>query len=242
MFALGSDVYATRDLNLGAGFSSVNSRVGSSNGSGSVEENMLFAYGRYRLGDYAVDGIVGYGANRFETQRNDPLGLVGSLNSSIDGRNAMAGVTVRRAINFGQMIVEPNVRVLYQHSTRDAGSEGSSPAALRLERQVAQGMRGVVGASIGSAQRDPFRSDVTYQVNVGLGYDHGDAVRPTLQASLADSSMTIQAPSVGRGFAEVGAFATKRVAAQAFVFIGVSGEARSGKSGFGGNAGLRIAF
>lgn len=154
----------------------------------------------------------------------------------------MAGVTVRRAIDFGQMVVEPNVRVLYQHSARDAGSEGTSQAALRLERQVAQGMRGVVGSLIGSVQRDPCRSDVTYQANVGFGYDQGDAVRPTLQASLADSPMTIQAPSVGRGFAEVGAFATKRVAAQAFVFVGVSGEARSGKSGFGGNEGLRIAF
>ena len=243
LFALGGDLYETGGLRLGAGFMNAKSKVSSERGSGSVEENLLFMYGQYRLGAYSIDGVVGYGMNKYDTSRADPLALSGDLKTELDGSNAMAGLTVRRSFDYGNLVIEPNARVLFQRTTRDAGSEGSAtPAALQLDRYSANGIRTAIGAMIGSAQRNPLLTRYTYQLNVGVGMDSGDALRPTLQSSLADTQTTIQAPQVGRTFGEIGAFGTVQVSPQAYVYMGINGEARSGKTGYGANAGLRVSF
>lgn len=243
MLALGSDLHAGPIGRVGVGLSNAKSDVSAKGGSGTVEENMIFVYGQYRVGDYSIDGVLGYGINDYKSRRSDPLGVAGSLRSDLDGRNVLAGATLRRSIDYGSFILEPNVRILLQHSTREAGKEnGESQAALSLSRHSADGARVVLGANLASPERDPLQADHTYQASFGVGVDNGDALQPSLQSSLADSRHTIHAPDAGRAFAELGGSATIRVSSDTYAFIGVNGEARSGKRSYGGNVGVRISF
>lgn len=244
-FAIGGDVASTANGRLGVGFSHASSNLAMSgvSASGSMDENLFFGYGQYRMGGYAIDGMLGYGSSTWESTRVDPIAGAGSLKTHQRGENWLAGVAVRKPVELLTTVVEPFVRTLFQQTTRGDVSEGSaSTAALSLDKYSANGFRAMVGVAAGSIRKDPLSAPYTYQAEIGVGQDSGNAVRPTLRASLAGESFTVAGPQVGRSFGQIGVSGTLRLAPQVFAYIGLTGEARSGQSDIGGNLGVRVAF
>ncbi|MBP7393607.1 MAG: autotransporter domain-containing protein, partial [Zoogloea sp.] len=244
-FAIGGDVASTANARLGVGFSHASSNLAMSgvSASGSMDENLFFGYGQYRTGGYAIDGMLGYGSSTWESTRVDPIAGAGSLKTHQRGENWLAGLAVRKPVELLTTVVEPFVRTLFQQTTRGDVSEGSaSTAALSLDKYSANGFRAMVGVAAGSIRKDPLSAPYTYQAEIGVGQDSGNAVRPTLRASLAGESFTVAGPQVGRSFGQIGVSGTLRLAPQVFAYIGLTGEARSGQSDIGGNLGVRVAF
>jgi outer membrane autotransporter protein len=243
-FTLGADVYRRGTTRLGIGFSHASTRIGADQGSAGLDENFAFAYGQRSAGRFVVDALAAYGRSHADTQRADPTGLSATaLASASKGRSALLAAGVRAPWKVDGATVAPFGRITVQNVTRDAATEGAgSPAALGLDRFSATGTRLVAGLSGTSVQADPLQAPATWNYSVGLGFDAGALSRPTVQASLAGVATRISAPHVGRGFLQVDASGTMRVRPNAYVYYGVTGEARSGAVGVGVNAGLRVAF
>ena len=101
----------------------------------------------------------------------------------------------------------------------------------------------MAGISAGSANGSPLAASYTYRVNLGIGHDGGDLVHPAVSQTLAGDSFTVEAPDVSRNFAQLNLTGTARIAKRAYVYVGLSDEARGGKSQEEGvNAGARANF
>jgi fibronectin-binding autotransporter adhesin len=239
---LGVDVVSENSSRFGFGVTHANANVSANAGSGDVESTMGFGYGQQAFGDYVVDGLVGYGMSISATQRTDPSGLTGTLKSSQKSHNVLVSTGVRKLLDLGGVRMEPFARVMWQQTKRDAYSEGSAVAALSLTDYAATGTRYLAGLSGNSKTSNPLTGPDTYSFSLALGQDLGALVQPSLQASLAGVNTTIAAPAVGRTFVQANVSGTIRIAPLAYLYGGVTGETRSGKSDLIGNAGLRVSF
>ncbi len=242
-FAIGSDLASSADARLGIGFSHADSDLHGRQGSGSVKENIVFAYGQYRVSGYAIDGIAAYGHSTWRSSRSDPIGITGSLGTDQSGHSVMAGAGVRRTADIGGVPVEPFVRALYQHVTRGSASEGSaSAAALELERYSASGVQTTIGVATRSAVSDPLADTLTWKLEAGVGQSMGNLLHSNVHASIAGVETRIKAPDVGRTVGEISASGTVRLGAQTYGYARMTGEVRSGQSEYGGDVGIRMAF
>ena len=241
-FAAGVDVLSNKENRLGVGISHGTTNVAAALGSGSVDENMGFAYGQYAYAGFLFDGLAGYGTATTDSQRADPTGLTATLKSSQGSRNALVSAGIRAPWRINGATFEPFARVMWQQTRRDAYNEGSSVAALSFDSYTASGVRSLVGMSGSSAKKDPLAASNTYQFSVGIGQDSGSLVRPTAQASLAGMDTTIAAPQVGRAFVQANLSGTYRLGTQAYAYGGLTGEARSGRSDLAVNGGVRVNF
>lgn len=106
------------------------------------------------------------------------------------------------------------------------------PAATRL----------TAGLSGGSAVRDPLSGQTTLRYTVGVGRDNGDLVRPEVGASLAGADTVIMTAAIGRAFVQANVEATAGIGKMSYAYIGLAGEARSGKTDVGLTGGVRIRF
>jgi fibronectin-binding autotransporter adhesin len=242
--AVGIELLADQPNRLGMGFSHSLADVSTFEASGSEEANTGFVYGQYSLGPAVLDGMLGAGGDSWESTRVDSLSAnAQDLRASGHGTSSLAGAGVRWPLPMGGMVVQPYARVLWQRSARGSFDEGTSPDALSAPGYAATGLRTLAGISAGSANGSPLAANFTYRVNLGIGYDGGDLVHPAVSQTLAGDSFTVQAPDVSRTFALLNLTGTARIAKRGYVYVGLSDEARGGKSQEEGvTAGARANF
>jgi fibronectin-binding autotransporter adhesin len=242
--ALGIELLADQPNRLGIGFSHTLADVSTSEGSGSEEANSGFVYGQYAMGPAVLDGMLGAGGDSWESTRADPLSLKEpDLRAGGHGTSSFAGAGMRWPLPVGGMVLQPYARVLWQRSARGGFDEGSSPDALSAPGYAATGLRSLTGISAGSANWSPLTAHYTYRVNLGIGHDGGDLVHPAVSQTLAGDSFTVEAPDVSRMFAQLNVTGTARITKRGYVYVGLSDEARGGKSQEEGvTAGARVSF
>jgi uncharacterized protein with beta-barrel porin domain len=229
--ALGIELLADQPNRLGIGFSHTLADVTTFEASGSEETNTGFVYGQYSLGPAVLDGMLGAGGDSWESTRVDPLTVnARDLRASGHGTSSLAGAGVRWPLPVGDMVLQPYARVLWQRSARGSFDEGTSPDALSAPGYAATGLRSLAGISAGSANGSPLAANYTYRVNLGIGHDGGDLVHPAVSQTLAGDSFTVEAPDVSRTFAQLNLTGTARIAKRGYVYVGLSDEARGGKS------------
>jgi len=81
-----------------------------------------------------------------------------------------------------------------------------------------------------------------FSTNIAVGADSSGLLNPTLNTMLSGYSSSVTTATAGSAFVQVGLYGTVKVADNAYAYAGVSGEARSGQTLYGGSVGLRIAF
>jgi len=82
----------------------------------------------------------------------------------------------------------------------------------------------------------------TYRAYVGVGADSSGVFNPTLNASIAGINTSITTPHAGATFVQAGLYGTAKIAENAYVYLGLSGEARSGQTLGAVNFGVRVQF
>jgi autotransporter-associated beta strand protein len=238
----GLDVLQAPGLRLGFGASHASTDVDADGGSGKLRQNKVFVYGEKAVGGLTFDALGSYGRDQTDSQRNDPFAPASRLGASADGHGTLLGAGVRMARDWNGATVEPFARVTVQKIERDGSTESSgSAAALTVDGWSATGTRMVAGLSGASRNSDPLQAS-TWRFNLGAGVDAGDLLRPQQHAVLAGSSIAIGAPDVSRAFVQGGLTGTLQLKKGAYIFLGVTGEARSSYYTLGGNAGVRAVF
>ena len=112
----------------------------------------------------------------------------------------------------------------------------------RSARLSASGVRAVVGGGAGSLTKDPLKDEYTYRANLALGADSQGLLSPTLNTTLGGYLSSVTTPTAGSTFVQAGLYGTLTVANSAYAYDGVSAEARTGQTLYGGSVGLRDAF
>jgi hypothetical protein len=90
--------------------------------------------------------------------------------------------------------------------------------------------------------KDPFKDYYTYRANLAVGVDSQGLLNPALSTTLGGYSSSVSAPTVGVACVQVGLYGTMKLSDNIYAYAGVSSEARSGQTLYGGSAGLRFAF
>ena len=243
---LGIDTYINAELGLklGGGFALSNTTVSATNGNSVIQQGSLFVYGKLPvLQDYVVDGMVSVGLSSTNLSRNDPARLTSGLsNKGVMGNDALVSLGLSRSFEYNDLRVTPYTRVTYQYVGQASYDEGRSAAALSIANFSGGAVRGVIGVTAGSSNKDPLKDDCTYQVNFAVGVDSRGLLNPTLNTTLGGFSGTVTPATAGSAFVQVGFYGTVKIAQNAYAYTGVSGEVRSGQTLYGGHMGLRIAF
>ena len=187
--------------------------------------------------------MASYGMNTTDNQRTSLAGLTDTLQAKgVRGNDALLSLGASRPIEFEDVRVTPYARVTWQQVSQSGFSEGSTPAALTVDRFNGNAVRGTLGLSVGSTSVNPMNDQYTYRGYVGVGADTPGLNSPMLNASLAGMSTTIATPSVGSTFVQAGLYATAKMGENAFGYLGVSGEVRSGQTLAGVALGVRIQY
>jgi hypothetical protein len=63
-----------------------------------------------------------------------------------------------------------------------------------------------------------------------------------MNTTLGSFSSTATTATAGSAFVQVSLYGTVRIVDDAYIYAGISGEARSGQTLYGGSIGLRMAF
>lgn len=240
---VGANLARSSSGRVGAGLSHAKANVSALAGSGSVEQNMVFVYGLQSVGQFTLDGLASFGRSTWNSKRSDPLLVAGVLDNDAEGRDTLLSAGIRTFLQAGGMTLEPFARLAYQKARRDGfQKDGATPAAMRLSDYSASGTRLTAGLSGGSAVRDPLSGQTTLRYTVGVGRDNGYLVRPEVGASMAGAGTVIMTPAIGRAFVQANVEATAGIGKMSYAYIGLAGEARSGKTDVGLTAGVRIRF
>ena len=242
----GVDAYSNAELGLklGGGISLSNTTVSANGGNSTIQQGSLFVYGKMSvLQDYVLDGMASVGLSSTNLSRNDPTGYTGGFsNKAVMGNDALVSVGLSRAFEYEDVRVTPYARLSYQYVGQNSYDEGSGAAALNIARFSGSAVRGVIGVAAGSLNKDPLKDDYTYRANVAVGADTSGLLNPTLNTTLGGYSSSVTTASAGSAFVQVGLYGTVKIADNAYAYAGVSGEARTGQTQYGGSVGLRLAF
>jgi uncharacterized protein with beta-barrel porin domain len=242
----GVDAYtnAALGLKLGGGLALSNTTVNATGGNSTIQQGSLFVYGKMSvLQDYVLDGMASVGLSSTNLSRNDPTGYTGGFsNKAVMGNDALASVGLSRAFEYEDVRVTPYARLSYQYVGQNSYDEGSGAAALNIARFSGSAVRGVIGVAAGSLNKDPLKDEYTYRANIALGADTSGLLNPTLNTTLGGYSSNVATASAGSAFVQVGLYGTVKIADNAYAYAGVSGEARTGQTLYGGSVGLRLAF
>jgi hypothetical protein len=242
----GVDAYSNAELGLklGGGIALSNSTVAATGGNSTIQQGSLFVYGKMSvLQDYVLDGMASVGMSSTNLSRNDPTGYTGGFSSkAVLGNDALVSVGLSRAFEYNDVRVTPYARLTYQYVGQNSYDEGSGAAALNIARFSGSALRGVIGVAAGSLNKDPLKDDYTYRANIAVGADTTGLLNPTLNTTLGGYSSSVTTATAGSAFVQVGLYGTVKIADNAYAYAGVSGEARSGQTLYGGSVGLRIAF
>lgn len=240
---VGADAYAEHGIKLGGGVALSNTNVAISGGSSAVQQGSVFFYGKLPVDAFVFDGMASYGFNTTDQSRVDPTAYTSGLQAKgVRGNDALLSAGVSRAFNWQELTLTPFARVTWQQVTQSGFSEGTSPAALTIDRYSGSGVRGVLGLGLGSTITDPMRANYTYRVNLGVGADSPNLLNPNLNASMAGFGTIITTANVGSTFVQAGIYATAKFSDNAFAYAGLSGEVRSGQNLSNLSVGIRIQF
>jgi uncharacterized protein with beta-barrel porin domain len=242
----GVDAYsnAALGLKLGGGIALSNTTVAASGGNSTIQQGSLFAYGKMPvLQDYVLDGMASVGLSSTNLSRNDPTGYTGGFsNKAVMGNDALVSVGLSRAFEYNALRVTPYARLTYQYVGQNSYDEGSGAAALNIARFSGSAVRGVIGVVAGSLNKDPLKEPYTYRANLAVGADTSGLLNPTLNTTLGGFSSSVTTATAGSAFVQVGLYGTVKISDNAYAYAGVSGEARTGQTLYGGSVGLRMAF
>ncbi len=242
----GVDAYSDAELGLklGGGIALSNTTVSANGGNSTIQQGSLFAYGKMSvLQDYVLDGMASVGMSSTNLSRNDPTGYTGGFSSkAVLGNDALVSVGISRGFEYSDLRVTPYARLSYQYVGQNSYDEGSGVAALNIARFSGSAVRGVVGVAAGSLNKDPLKDEYTYRANVAVGADTSGLLNPTLNTTLGGYSSSVATASAGSAFVQVGLYGTIKISDNAYAYAGVSGEARSGQTLYGGSIGLRMAY
>ena len=242
----GVDAYSNAELGLklGGGISLSNTTVSATGGNSTIQQGSLFAYGKMSvLQDYVLDGMASIGMSSTNLSRNDPTGYTGGFSSkAVLGNDALVSVGISRGFEYTELRVTPYARLSYQYVGQNSYDEGSGAAALNIARFSGSAVRGVLGVAAGSHNKDPLKDEYTYRANIAVGADTSGLLNPTLNTTLGGYSSSVTTATAGSAFVQVGLYGTVKIADNAYAYAGVSGEARSGQTLYGGSVGLRMAF
>ncbi|MBZ1351813.1 autotransporter domain-containing protein, partial [Alcaligenaceae bacterium LF4-65] len=242
----GVDAYtnAALGLKLGAGLALSNTTVNATGGNSTIQQGALFLYGKMPVAeDYVLDGMVSLGLSSTNLSRSDVTGISsGFSNKSVMGNDVLVSAGLSRPFETSGVRITPYVRLTYQYVGQAAYDEGASAAALTVARMNANGVRGVIGVGAGSLNKDPLKDEYTYRANLAIGADSQGLLNPTLNTTLGGYSSSVTTPTAGSTFVQAGLYGTVKVADSAYAYAGVSVEARTGQTLYGGSVGLRVAF
>ena len=187
--------------------------------------------------------MASVGLSASDVSRSDATGLTsGFRNKNISGNDAMLSLGVSRPIDLQDIRLTPFARVTWQMVTQSGVNEGSTGAALDVNRYSGNGVRGVLGVAVGSKVNNPLTEDFTYRAYIGLGADSAAVLNPTVSASLAGISTSITTPKAGTTFVQAGLYGTAKFADNAYAYAGISGEARTGQTLGAVSVGVRVLF
>jgi outer membrane autotransporter protein len=242
----GVDAYSNAELGLklGGGLALSNTTVSATGGNSTIQQGSLFVYGKMSvLQDYVLDGMASVGMSSTNLSRNDPTGYTGGFSSkAVLGNDALVSVGLSRAFEYNDVRVTPYARLTYQYVGQNSYDEGSGAAALNIAGFSGSAVRGVIGVAAGSLNKNPLKDDYTYRANLAVGADTSGLLNPTLNTTLGGFSSSVTTATAGSAFVQVGLYGTVKISDNAYAYAGVSGEARSGQTLYGGNVGLRLAF
>jgi uncharacterized protein with beta-barrel porin domain len=242
----GVDAYSNAELGLklGGGIALSNTTVSANGGNSTIQQGSLFAYGKMSvLQDYVLDGMASVGMSSTNLSRNDPTGYTGGFSSkAVMGNDALVSVGLSRPFDYNDVRLTPYARLSYQYVGQNAYDEGSGAAALNIARFSGSAVRGVIGVAAGSLNKDPLKDEYTYRANVAVGADTSGLLNPTLNTTLGSYSSSVTTATAGSAFVQVGLYGTVKISDNAYAYAGVSGEARTGQTLYGGSVGLRMAF
>ena len=240
---VGVDLYAENGTVLGVAATHHDTNVIAHGGSGTIRGNSGIVYAQQALGGFVLDGMAAHGTTDWSTRRADPMGGA-SLESRTSGKDTMASATLRMPMQTASgNRIEPYVSATWQKVERDDTTErGSSVAALSLDKLSETGTRVLAGVMLGSKAADPLASTLTWRAGVAVGADTGNLLDPTVHDTMAGQRFDTAAPGVGRGFVQVNANGTMRLAKSTYVYGGLTAEEGSGRSAYGVTAGVRVAF
>ncbi len=236
--------YAELGLKIGGGIALSNTTVSANGGNSTIQQGSLFVYGKMSvLQDYVLDGMASVGLSSTNLSRNDPTGYTGGFSSkAVLGNDALVSVGISRGFEYSDLRVTPYARLSYQYVGQNSYDEGSGAAALNIARFSGSAVRGVIGVAAGSLNKDPLKDEYTYRANIAVGADTSGLLNPTLNTTLGGYSSSVTTATAGSAFVQVGLYGTVKIADNAYAYAGVSGEARSGQTLYGGSVGLRMAF
>lgn len=242
----GIDAYSNAEfgLKLGGGLALSNTLVTANGGNSNIQQGSVFLYGKMPvMQDYVLDAMASFGLSSTDLSRGDVTGLsTGFKNKAVIGNDWLASVGMSRPFEYADLRITPYVRITYQSVTQSGYNEGTSAAALDIARYTGNGVRGVVGVAVGSLNKDPLKDDYTYRANLALGADSQGLLNPALNTALGGYSTTVSVPTVGAAFVQAGLYGTMKMSDRMYGYAGVSAEARSGQTLYGGSVGLRFAF
>jgi uncharacterized protein with beta-barrel porin domain len=242
----GADAYTNAELGLklGGGLALSNTTVNATGGNSTIQQGALFLYGKMPVAeDYVLDGMVSLGLSSTNLSRSDVTGISsGFSNKSVMGNDVLVSAGLSRPFETSDVRITPYVRLTYQYVGQASYDEGATAAALNVSRMNANGVRGVIGVGAGSLNKDPLKDEYTYRANLAIGADSQGLLNPTLNTTLGGYSSSVTTPTSGSTFVQAGLYGTVKVADSAYAYAGVSAEARTGQTLYGGSVGLRVAF
>jgi outer membrane autotransporter protein len=242
----GVDAYSNAELGLklGGGIALSNTTVAANGGNSTIQQGSLFVYSKMSvLQDYVLDGMASVGMSSTNLSRNDPTGYTGGFSSkAVLGNDALVSVGLSRGFEYTVLRVTPYARLSYQYVGQNSYDEGSGAAALNIARFSGSAVRGVIGLAAGSLNKAPLKDDYTYRANLAVGADTSGLLNPTLNTALGGFSSSVTTATAGSAFVQLGLYGTVKIADNAYAYAGVSGEARTGQTLYGGSVGLRMAF
>ena len=242
----GVDAYSNAELGLklGGGIALSNTTVAANGGTSTIQQGSLFVYSKMPvLEDYVLDGMASVGLSSTDLSRNDPTGYTGGFSSeAVLGNDALVSAGVSRAFESKDLRVTPYARLSYQYVGQNSYDEGSGAAALNIASFSDSALRGMIGVAAGSLNKDPLKDDYIYRANIAVGTDTSGLLKPTLNTTLGDYSSSVTTATAGSAFVQVGLYGTVKISDNAYAYAGVSGEARTGQTLYGGSVGLHMAF
>ena len=239
----GADFISSDGMKLGGGLALSSTTLKPSYGSATIQQGSVFAYGKMPVEEFVVDAMASIGMSSSDISRNDVTGLGnGFRNKSVLGNDVMVSLGVSRPFDMDDFRVTPFARVTWQMVSQSGVNEGDIASALSVNRYTGNGVRGMLGLAAGSKANNPMTEQYTYRVFVGVGADSSGVLNPSMTASLAGLSTTINTPNAGTTFVQAGLYGTAKFADNAYAYAGLSGEARSNQTLGTVNVGLRFQF
>jgi len=226
---VGIDAYEEHGAKAGGGITLSNTHVTGDQGTGEIQQGSVFLYGKLPMDGWVLDGMASVGLNSTNSSRNDPTGNTAGLEAkNIRGTDALLSAGLSRPVDLESARVTPYARLTWQQIRQSSFDEGPSAAALSVGSFSGSALRGTIGLAVGSRTANPLKDAATYRINAAVGADSSGLVNPVLNASLAGTSTTIVAPRAGSAFVQAGFYGTRRLAGNAFAYLGVAGEVRRG--------------